>query len=85
MPSPSQKVPNAVSKTPTVNLSVFSGIDATGRCRRRPSPMTSSSAAPAPAAAGASKSPLAPMAMTSFGLMPPDLGYAVLDRAGLGA
>src|SRR5260370_13137886 len=52
MPSPPQKVPKVVSITPTMNLSVFSGMRASGARTSAPRPTTSTQAAAAPSVAG---------------------------------
>src|SRR6266581_6516138 len=63
-PSPTQNAPNAESSTPTANLSVFSGIFASGRCTAQPTTTTSAQAASAPRLAGTSRPPAAPTAST---------------------
>src|SRR6266571_2987494 len=63
-PSPTQNAPNAERSTPTANLSVFSGILASGRCTAQPAIATSAQAASAPRLAGTSKPPTAPTAST---------------------
>src|SRR5271169_4762436 len=65
MPSPTQNVPNEHNRTPTMNLSMFSGIMATGLCSAAPRMMTRMSAARAPRLAGSNSTRLMPpMAMT---------------------
>src|SRR5262249_27504838 len=50
-PSPAQKIPKLVSRTPTVNLSAFSGTRASGARTASPTAMTTKTAAAAAAAA----------------------------------
>src|SRR5882762_1593846 len=64
-PSPVQKRPKADSITPTVNLSVFSGTRASGRCTTSPTTATSAQAASAPMLAGTSSPRPAPTAITT--------------------
>jgi hypothetical protein len=64
-PSPTQNVPNAESRTPTTNLSVFSGIAESGLWMMIPKAPTSKSATSAPTLAGISRpTPPAPTAIT---------------------
>src|SRR5882672_537137 len=63
-PSPTQNTPNAESSTPTANLSVFSGIRASGWYTTQPATATSTQAARAPTLAGTSSPPAAPTAST---------------------